>query len=235
MAIKTQQIMLGNICVDVLHKDIKNLHLGIYPSTGRIRISAPNRMDLETIRIFVISKLEWIKKHQAKFLQQERETSREYLSCESHYFQGKRYLLNVIYHNAPPKVEIRNKTYIDLYVRKGSDLEHRKKAMTEWYRKQLKGRIPDFIEKWQKIMGVDIKDWGVKQMKTRWGTCNVKARRIWLNLELAKKPEHCLEYIVVHEMLHLLERKHNSRYTAYIDKFMPQWRMHKKELNRLRP
>ena len=146
MTIKTQQIMLGNICVDVIHKDIKNLHLGVYPPTGRVRISAPDRMNLETIRVFAISKLGWIKKHQAKFLQQERETPREYLSRESHYFQGKRYLLNVIYHNAPPKVEIRNKTYIDLYVRKGSGIKRRRKVMTEWYRRQLKDRIKDYME-----------------------------------------------------------------------------------------
>ncbi|MDP8252936.1 MAG: SprT family zinc-dependent metalloprotease [Candidatus Kaelpia aquatica] len=235
MAIKTQQMMLGDICIDVLHKNIKNLCLSIYPPTGRVRISAPKRMSLRTIRIFAISKLEWIKKHRAKFLQQEIEPPIKYLSHESHYFKGKRYLLNVINHNAPPKVELRKEAYIDLYIRKGSNLEHRKKAITEWYRKQLKDSIPDLIEKWQKIMDVEIKDWGIKQMKTRWGTCNIKAHRIWLNLELIKKPEYCLEYIVVHEILHLLERRHDIRYKSYMDKFIPQWRIYEKELNRLKP
>ncbi len=231
MTIKTQQIQLGTLWVDVVQKDIKNVHLSVLPPNGKVRISAPHRMNIETVRIFALSKLNWIKKQQAKFLQQKREVPREYVSRESHYFKGQRYLLKVIYHQGPPRVIIRNKEYIDLYVRKGSSLEKRKKVMTEWYRRQLKARIPALIDKWQKIIGVEVKDWGVKQMKTRWGTCTIKARRIWLNLELAKKPEHCLEYIIVHEMLHLIERKHNDRFVAYLDKFMPQWRSYKEELN----
>ena len=231
MNIKTEQIQLGTLRVDVIHKDIKNIHLNVLPPNGKVRISAPYRMDLDTIRIYTISKLAWIKKQQAKFLQQEREAPREYVSRESHYYKGQRYLLRVIYHQGPPKVILRNKEYIDLYVQKGSNVEKRKKVMTEWYRKQLKERIPFLIEKWQKIIGVEVKDWGVRQMKTRWGSCTVKAKRIWLNLELAKKPEYCLEYVIVHEMLHLLERKHNDRFVAYLDHFMPQWRSYKAELN----
>jgi predicted metal-dependent hydrolase len=224
--------MLGNICVDVMFKDIKNLHLSVNPPTGKVRISAPYRMSLETVRIFAITKLAWIKRHQTKFLKQEREAPREYVNRESHYFRGMRYLLNVNYHNAPPRVEIRNKARIDLYIREGSGLEHKKRAMTEWYRGQLKDRIPPLIEKWQRVMGVEVKDWRIKRMKTRWGTCSIKPRRIWINLELAKKPDHCLEYIIVHEMVHLLERKHSNKFIAYMNKFLPQWREYKQELNR---
>ena len=133
-----QPITIGDIPVEVLHKDIKNVHLSVHPPSGRVRISAPLRMDLDTIRVFAISKLSWIKKQQSKFQNQEREAPREYVSGESHYFRGRRYLLKVIYHNAPPKVEIRNKTYIDLYVREGSGWKQRKTVMTEWYRRQLK-------------------------------------------------------------------------------------------------
>ncbi|OGQ52261.1 MAG: metal-dependent hydrolase, partial [Deltaproteobacteria bacterium RIFCSPLOWO2_02_FULL_53_8] len=164
---------------------------------------------------------------------QERVAPLEYLSNEKHFFMGKGYLLNVITHNACPKVELRNDEYIDLYVREGSGPERRKAVLLSWYRNQLKRLIPPIIEKWQAIIGVEVKEWGIKQMKTRWGTCSIRAQRIWINLEFAKKPEYCLEYIVVHEMLHLLERKHNARYKGYMDRFLPQWRACKEELNRM--
>jgi len=154
------------------------------------------------------------------------------VSGESHYYKGNRYLLNVIYHNAAPKVEIRNKTYIDLYVRVGSTKERREKVLIEWYRRQLKGQIPALIDKWQKIIGVEVNDWCIKKMKTKWGTCTIASRRIWLNLELAKKPEHCLEYIIVHEMIHLIERNHTDRFVVYMDKFMPKWHFYNDDLNR---
>jgi predicted metal-dependent hydrolase len=174
----------------------------------------------------------WIRKQQLKFEAQERQSERKFVSGESHYYKGRRYLLNVIYCNAAPKVEIRNKTYIDLYVRVGSTNEQREKVLTKWYRKQLKNQVPALIDKWQKIIGVEVDDWGIKKMKTKWDTCTLASRRIWLNLELAKKPEQSLEYIIVHEMIHLLERNHSDRFIAYLDKFMPQWRLYKEELNR---
>ncbi|KCZ72791.1 putative metal-dependent hydrolase [Candidatus Methanoperedens nitroreducens] len=226
------QIKVGNISIDVVRKDIKNLHLGVYPPNGRVRIAAPLKIDDEAVRLFAISKLSWIKKQQFKFENQERQSERRFVSGESHYYKGKRYLLNVIYCNAIPRVEIRKITHIDLYVREGSTKEQREKVLTEWYRRQLKAQIPALIDKWQKITGVNVSDWGIKRMKTKWGTCTIANRRIWLNLELAKKPEHCLEYIIVHEMIHLLERNHNDRFVAYMDKFMPQWHFYKEELNR---
>jgi len=231
MNTETHQIIVSNITIDVVRKDIKNLHLAVYPPSGRVRIATPLRLDDEAVRLFAISKLPWIKKQRSKFENQARETEREYVSGESHYFEGHRYLLNVIYHTSAPRVEIRNKKYIDLYVRTGSTTEQRERVMTRWYRQRLKDRVPALIEKWQKIISVEVGDWEVKQMKTRWGTCKVEAKRIWLNLELAKKPAPCLEYIIVHELVHLLERQHSERFIALMDKFMPQWRIYQDELN----
>ena len=224
---------IGDLLIDVVKKDIKNLHLGVYPPDGRVRIASPSKVSDESIRLFAISKLSWIKKQQAKFQAQSRQSPREYVSGESHYYKGDRYLLNVIYHQAAPKVVIRNKTYIDLYVREGSSQQQREKVLIEWYRQQLKAELPDLIAQWQQIIGVSINDWGVKKMRTKWGTCNIQAKRIWLNLELIKKPQHCLEYVIVHELVHLLERNHGDLFKAYMNKFMPNWVFYKEELNYL--
>jgi predicted metal-dependent hydrolase len=226
------QITVNGLVVDVVRKDIKNLHLAVYPPNGRVRVAAPLRVDDEAVRLAVISRLAWIKRQQARYEGQERQSAREYVSGESHYYQANRYLLNVVYHDAPPKVVVRNKTTLDLFVRAGSDTAQRERVLLAWYRKQLKHMIPPLIAKWEAIIGVEVADWGVKQMKTKWGSCNIEARRIWLNLELVKKPAHCLEYIVVHEMVHLLERHHNDRFIAYMDQFMPQWRFLRDELNK---
>jgi predicted metal-dependent hydrolase len=226
-----RQITVSNITIDVVRKDIENLHLAVYPPTGRVRIATPLSVNDEAIRLFAISKLGWIKKHRKNFANQARQTKREYVSGESHYVEGHRYLLNVIYRNATPKVEIRNKKYIDLYVRLNSTVEQRERVMTKWYRQRLKERLPALIGKWQSIIGVQVNNYEVKQMKTKWGTCKREAKRIWLNLELAKKPVHCLEYIIVHELVHLLEGHHNERFIVLMNKFIPQWRFHQTELN----
>ncbi|MGO1468899.1 MAG: M48 family metallopeptidase [Tissierella sp.] len=226
-------IVIADIDIEVLQKKIKNIHLSVHPPNGRVRLAVPKNMDEEAIRIFAISKLSWIRKQQAKFIIQERQTPREFLSGESHYFLGDRYLLNLLETKGKQCVEINNKKDIDLYVRKNSTKEKREKIMTEWYREELKKIIPGYIKKWEAIMGVEVEEWGVKLMKTRWGSCNINAKRIWINLELAKKNPRCLEYIVVHEMTHLLERKHNDRFKAYMDKFLPNWRSIKAELNGL--
>ncbi len=226
------QIVVNNIVIDVVRKDIKNLHLSVYPPSGRVRIATPTKVDDEAVRLFAISKMSWIKKNQAKYINQQRQPERKYVSGESHYFRGQRYLLNIITHTGYPKIAIRNKKFIDLYVKADYTQEQRENVMTNWYRKNLKEQIPALIEKWQEIIGVEVVQWEVKKMKTKWGTCNREAKRIWLNLELAKKPEHCLEYIIVHEMVHLLERNHTERFVAYMNKFMPQWNSVKEELNR---
>ncbi|MEA3349771.1 MAG: SprT family zinc-dependent metalloprotease, partial [Chloroflexota bacterium] len=225
------QITISDLVVDVVRKDIRNMHLAVYPPGGRVRVAAPLLVDDEAVRLAVISKLAWIKRHRAEFQGQERQSAREYIYRESHYYWGDRYLLNVVYHDAPPQVIVRNKTTLDLYVRPGSDTLQRERVMLAWYRHQIKAAIPPLIAKWEPIVGVDVADWGVKRMKTKWGSCTIEAGRIWLNLELVKKPPRCLEYIVVHEIVHLLERLHNERFVAYMDEFMPQWRLLRDELN----
>jgi predicted metal-dependent hydrolase len=227
-----QQIELGNIKIDVEQKDIKNIHLSVYPPDGKVRIAAPQRMDLDTIRVYAISKLQWIKKQQESFKNQERETPREFLTKESHYFLGKRYLLNVIEEKAKPKVILKHQT-IELYVRPDSSIEKRKQVLDSWYRAQLKEKIPPIIEKWERKIGVRCLEFGIKKMRTKWGTCNTEAKRIWLNLELAKKTPECLEYIIVHELVHLVERSHNERFRKLMNEFMPKWKFYRDELNRL--
>lgn len=225
------QIEVRDLTINVTRKKIKNLHLAVHPPDGEVRISAPLHLDDESVRLFAISRLQWIKKNQAKFLAQPRQSPRKFVSGESHYFQGQRYLLNVIYRDRAPKVEIRNKTYIDLYVREGSSREKRRDVLRHWYRQHLKTEIPRLIKKWEAIMEVEVKDWGVKRMKTKWGTCNIQAQRIWLNLELAKTPPSCLEYVVVHEMTHLFERHHNERFYKLLNQFLPHWQRDRDELN----
>ena len=226
------RIELGEIAVDVVKKDIKNIHLSIYPPTGKVRISAPLRMNTDTIRVFAISKLDWIKRQQKKFRAQERETPREYLDRESHYVWGKRYLLKVVEQDAVPAVELKYRKLL-LRVRPDSSKEKKQAVLEEWYREQLKGTVPFLIAKWQPLMGVKVKRLFVQRMKTKWGSCNADSGSIRLNTELAKKPRECLEYIVVHEMAHLLESTHNQRFVTLMEQFMPKWQFYRDILNRL--
>src|ERR1017187_5560674 len=226
-----KRFKLGDIAVDVVLKDIKNVHLGVYPPTGRVRISAPKRMSLDTIRVFAISKLGWIKLQQKKLRGQERETHREYLNRESHYVWGSRYLLKVVEEDAAPKVELKHSKMI-LRVARGTDHNAREAIVSRWYREQIRGAVPDLIAKWEPVIGVKVKHVFVQKMKTKWGSCNPATGSIRLNTDLAKKHRECLEYILVHEMVHLLERHHNDRFKDYMDKFLPTWRHRRDELNR---
>lgn len=218
--------------MDVVQKDIKNLHLSVYPPNGTVKIAAPLRMNEDTIRIYAISKLSWIKKQQEKIRKQEREALRDYITRESHYYLGKRYLLKVIEADASPTVILKH-SYIEVNVRPGTYKEKKQEILDNWYREKLKEIIPGIIAKWEKILKVTVSEYGVRKMKTKWGTCNIEKKRIWLNLELAKKPKEYIEYIVVHEMIHLLERNHNERFLAYMNLFLPQWKHLKAQLNRL--
>ncbi|MBU5312932.1 M48 family metallopeptidase [Tissierella carlieri] len=227
-------LIINDIEIEITKKNIKNIHLSVHPPNGEVKISAPKRMTEDAIRLFAMSKMSWIKKQREKFKNQEKIPEYEYVSGESHYYFGEKYLLNVVHQSSnKPRVEIINNKYIDLYVNEESSKEKRENIMKEWYRKELKSIIPSMINKWEKIMDLRVKEWGVKQMKTRWGTCNPKAKRIWLNLELAKKPPHCLEYIIVHEMAHLIEKGHGDKFKAIMDKYYPDWRNVRKELNGL--
>jgi predicted metal-dependent hydrolase len=226
------QIELGEIVLDVLRKDIKHVHLSVYPPTGKVRISAPSRMSLETIRLFAISKMGWIKQQQRKLREQERETPREYLERESHYVWRNRYLLKVTESDEPPRVELGHRKLL-LRVRPGTSEEKKQAIVEAWYREQLKQAVPALIEKWEPLMGVKVERFFVQKMKTKWGSCSPATRSIRLNSELAKKPQECLEYIVVHEMAHLLEPTHNARFVALMGKFMPNWQHNREVLNRL--
>ncbi len=228
-----RKIEIGNIDIEVVKKDIKNIHLAVYPPLGRVRLAVPKGVNDETVRLFTISKLPWIKKQQRRFAGQDREAERKYVQRESHYFLGKRYLLRIIETDKSPKVVLTGRTYIDLHVRSNSTKEQRLHLMNEWYRTELKKLLPELIAKWERKIGVQADDWGVKQMKTKWGTCNIQKKRILVNLELVKKPVQCLEYIIAHELVHLLERLHNEKFLAYMDRFVPKWKHYREELNKL--
>jgi len=231
MTTKTKQIEVSGITVEVVRKAIKNLHIGVYPPDGRVRVAAPGRMSMEAIRLAVVGKLGWIKKHQTKFAAQERQSPREYITGETHYYQGKRHRLNIQLHDGRPAVLLRHDT-LELYVSPEHGSDYREALLYNWYRRQLKEQLPELVAKWEQIIGVQVAECKIKRMKTRWGTCNPLARRIWLNLELIKKPVHCLEYIIVHELVHLLEIHHNERFKGLMDQYLPLWRQYREELNR---
>lgn len=226
------QIKLGDIVVDVVLKDIKNVHLSVHPPTGRVRISAPTRMKLDTIRVFAISKLAWIRQQQKKLREQERESPREYLERESHYLWGRRYLLSVQEGVLSPMVRIRGNRLI-LSVRPGTGESGKADVLSRWYRDQVWNSALDLTAKWQPIMGVRVRKLFVQHMRTKWGSCNSLTGTVRLNTELAKKPRECLEYIVVHELAHLLERKHGDRFVALMDGFLPQWKAARQKLNQI--
>jgi predicted metal-dependent hydrolase len=228
---KKHQITINGLVVEVVRKAIKNLHLGVYPPDGRVRVAAPLSVNDDAVRLAVIGKLSWIKRQQAKFATQPRQSLREMVRGESHYFLGQRYRLRVIEHEGPGMVVLRNTAMIDLHVRPSASPAQREEVLLQWYRTRLKELIPPLLEKWQPLLGVQVAAWGIKKMKTKWGSCNIGAKRIWLNLELAKKPISCLEYIVVHELVHLLERHHNDRFAGLMDLYMPAWRLQRDELN----
>ena len=225
-------LQLGEIAVDVVLKDIKNIHLSVHPPLGKVRIAAPLRMDLDTIRFFAITKLAWIKNQQKKLREQERETPREFLDRESHYVWGKRYLLKLVEKDAAPTVELKH-TKMVLQLRPAASHEKKQEVLDAWYREQLKTALPPLLSKWETIVGVTAGKVFVQKMKTRWGSCNPVAGNIRLNTDLAKKPRQCLEYIVAHELTHLLERHHNDRFAALMDAHMPQWRQYRNMLNSL--
>ena len=229
---KTSQIIVDDIDVQIVRKKIKNLHLRVYPPDGRVRVVVPLHIKDDVIRLTVIDKLSWIRKQQVRLAKLPAPTPREMISGECHYYLGEAYPLEVIERRGKHEVVLKNNMQFLLYVRPDSSVDKRVAVLTEWYRLQIKEMLPDLIEKWEPIIGVKVDEWGIKKMKTRWGTCNISSRRIWLNLELMKKPIECLEYVLVHEMVHLLERYHNNNFKAYMDKFMPEWRLQDEVLKR---
>ena len=223
---------LGGVTVDVERKDIKNVHLSVYPPTGRVRIAAPTRMSMDTIRVFAISKLGWIRRQQGKVLSQARETPREYLERESHYVWGKRYLLKIVDHHGAPSVELTPR-WLVLKLRPGTPEARRFAVLEDWYRGLLKAAVPPLIAKWEPLLGVKVDRVFVQRMKTKWGSCSAETRGIRVNTDLARKPPECLEYIVVHEMAHLVAPTHSTRFVEIMDRAMPSWRHLRDQLNRL--
>lgn len=226
-------LSIGQYQIEVVRKDIKNMHLAVHPPHGLIRLTAPHKTDGDVVRLFAVSKLGWIKKNINTIKEQPREAPREYITGETHFFKGKRYLLKVIETTGAQSVKIRGTKHIELRVRTGATEASRAEVLKEWYRGQLKNELPELIRKWEKAIGVKCSSWGVKLMKTKWGACTTASKRIWINLELAKKPPICLEYIVCHELIHLIEPTHNERFVALMNKHMPKWRQHKEVLNSL--
>jgi predicted metal-dependent hydrolase len=231
MTTEHREIVVSGVPVQIVRKAIKNLHLGVYPPYGRVRVAAPLAVSNESVRLAVVGKLGWIKRQQARFKAQPRQSEREMGSGESHYFLGRRYRLRVAKCDVVPAARLRGNSTLELQVRAEMSVRQREGVLHQWYRQQLKARVPALLEKWQPLLGVQAAGWGIKKMKTKWGTCNIEARRIWLNLELAKKPVRCLEYILVHELTHLIERKHNDRFVSLMNKHLPQWRLYRQELN----
>ena len=231
MSTEQFQLSINGLAVDVIRKSIKNLHLGVYPPQGRVRVAAPLSMTNEAVRLAVIDKLGWIKKQQAQFDSQPRQSEREMVTGETHYFFGRGYRLRLVEHDKAGHVRVVNNSTLELAVRPGTSADQREKVMQQWLREQLKAQAGPLIDKWQTIVGVEAAEWGVKRMKTKWGSCSIEARRIWLNLELAKKPPECLEYIIIHELAHLLERNHNDQFVAIMDRCMPKWRSVRDLLN----
>lgn len=231
MNTEQRYITVQGLSVQIVRKAIKNLHLGVYPPHGRVRVAVPLAVSDEAVRLAVIGKLGWIKRQRAKFTAQPRQTEREMVSGESHYFLGTRYRLRVVERDGPSRVVLRNRTTLELHVRSESDAAAREQVLQRWYRARLRELVPPLVAKWEAILGVQAASWGIKKMKTKWGACNVDARRIWLNLELAKKPVQCLEYLIVHELTHLIERHHSDRFVSLLDRHLPHWRRHRQELN----
>ena len=224
---------MGDILVEVVRYEIKNLHIGVYPPHGRVRVAAPLSLDDEAVRMAVVSRLAWIRSTQAEFMRQDRQSQREFVTGESHYFAGRRYRLDVVEHVSRPTVRLLNTTTMRLFVPPGADGEAGETVLQRWYRLQLRGQLPSLRAKREQRVGVTVGDVRIKRMKTLWGSCNAEARRIWLNLELAKKPTSCLVYVLVHEMIHLLEGRHTDQFRALMDQHLPQWPVYRDGLNAL--
>jgi predicted metal-dependent hydrolase len=230
--IKSFNINIGNINIVVFRKKVKYLRMTVSNLDGSVKISSPLKTSNKIIEEFVISRLSWIEKHQNKFKVKLKLSALKYESGELHYFQGKPYKFELKFEEKKPFVFL-NENNLILTVRPDSSIEKRKKTLDEWYRNYLKDQIPLFIKKWAPVVGEAPLEWGVKNMKTRWGSCNTQVKRIWLSLKLAEKSESCLEYVVIHEMVHLLEQGHGKAFKAQMDRVLPDWRIKREQLNRV--
>jgi predicted metal-dependent hydrolase len=228
----TETIQLGGISISVTRKDIKNVHLSVHPPYGRVTLSAPRSTRLEVARAYAISKLGWIRDQQKKLANQAREAPRQLITRESHYLWGLRYLMTVVHRDARPCVALDHKR-IMLTVRPRSNLTKRAEVIHEWHKQLLHEAVPPIIQKWERKLAVKVRSYFLQRMKTKWGSCNHKLGHIRLNTELIKKPKDLLEYVIVHEMVHLIEPTHSRRFVALLQKHYPTWRESRAELNEL--
>lgn len=230
MSTASAYLSVGGLDVDVVYKDIKNLHIGVYPPLGRVRVAAPERLDDDQVRLAVVQRLSWIKRQQQQLANAPRQSEREMVTGETHYVWGVGRRLRVTERPGRAHLEV-DGDRITLYVPEGVDAEHRRLYLDRWYREQLRHELPALIEKWEAKLGVDVPKWSIRRMKTKWGSCNRETRHIWFNVELAKKHPDCLEYLVVHEMVHYFERGHGERFTALMDHYLPDWQRRRDQLN----
>jgi len=223
-------LTVSGINVDVTYKDIKNLHIGVYPPMGRVRVSAPDQLDDDNVRLAIVNRLPWIKKQRQRMLDADRQTEREMVTGESHYVWGQRLRLKVIDRVGRPHVELDGDRLL-LFVEPDSTPLQRRELLSKWHRTQLRAAIPDLISKWEPRVDRQVSKWTIRKMRTKWGSCNRESGHIWFNVELATKHPDCLEYIVVHEMAHLIERTHGPRFIKLMDELLPSWRRRRDELN----
>lgn len=230
MSTASAYLTIRGIDVDVIYKDIKNLHIGVYPPLGRVRVAAPRRLDDDQVRLAVIQRLPWIKQRREQLRSAARQSEREMITGESHYVWGVRLRMKVIERPGRPHFEVDGERLL-FYVAAGATADRRRELLDQWYREQLRQTVPSLIAKWEPILNVSVPQWSIRRMKTKWGSCNRESGHIWFNVELAKKHPDCLEYIVVHEMTHLLERNHGERFTKLMDRHLPDWRGRRESLN----
>jgi hypothetical protein len=228
---RSSTIQVDGVEAVVVRKAIKNMYLAVLPPDGAVRVTAPNRLKDDAVRSLISKRLSWIKKRREKIAKQERHARRRYVSGESHHFLGGQYPLEVVDNDAAAHVGLKDDNKIFLRARPDSSFEKREELMMDWYKAELRVVVDELMTKWQKEIGVRAKHWSLRRMKTRWGTCNVRDARILLNLELAKKPISCIEYVVVHELVHLIEKGHDDKFKALMTKHLPNWKSLKKELN----
>lgn len=224
-------IEIGSIAIRLNRKLINNLHISVLPPDGHVRVAAPEGMTETAIRMAVIRRIPWIKRQQNNFAKQSRQSEREMVNGECHYLWGRRYRLNIVAHTGKHEAKL-GRGRLNMYVSHTANTEQKALVLTKYYRNVLKKRIADLLPIWETKIGVTANSWGIKKMKTKWGSCNTQAKRIWFNLELAKKSPECLEYILVHELVHLIERYHNERFKVLMDRLLPDWRERKALLNK---
>lgn len=232
MTTEHSQIDVSGIPIEIHRKGIKNLHVGVYPPNGKVRVAVPPHLDDEAVRLAIVSRLRWIQRQRKSFAEQARQSRREMVTGESHYYRGQRYRLDIVERAGKSGMRLANNRTMELRVPPGTDVAARLRVLERWYRKELRSLIPELLAVWEPIVGEEVNEWRIKRMKTRWGSCNIQAKRILLNLDLIQKPPVCLEYVLVHEMVHLLERHHSDRFRELMDRFMPDWRVRRDELNK---